>query len=161
MNFDEAFNRVMGHEGGYVNLASDPGGETQWGISKRSYPSVNIQALTRDDARAIYKRDFWHRIQGDDLPEGVAYQIFDLAVNSGIETAIRLYQRALGVADDGVWGPISAEAARTMPESQQIMRLTAERLEFYAKLSTWSTFGRGWARRLAQNLRYGSEDVDA
>lgn len=158
MNFDLAFDRLMGHEGGYVNDPRDPGGETNWGISKRSYPTVDVKNLTRDGARAIYRRDFWDRINGDRLHDGVAFQIFDFAVNSGIETAVRALQRALDVADDGHWGPRSQAAADAMGESDTIMRLNAERLEFMARLSTWQTFGRGWARRVAGNLRFGAVD---
>ena len=98
MNFNEAIERVLSHEGGYVNNPADPGGETQWGISKRSYPNVDIKALTRSQAVEIYRRDFWGAVNADDMPDGVAYQTLDFAVNSGVGTAIRYMQRALGVA---------------------------------------------------------------
>lgn len=158
MNFDTAFDRLMGHEGGYVNDPKDPGGETNWGISKRSYPSVDIKGLTRDGAKAIYLRDFWQRISGDQLFDGVAFQTFDFAVNSGIETAVRKLQAALGVADDGHFGPTSLAAAKAMSESDQIMRLNAERLDFMRKLRVWPNFSSGWAGRIAGNLRYGALD---
>lgn len=158
MNFDLAFDRLMGHEGGYVNDPNDPGGETKWGISKRSYPHLTISTLTRDDARRIYRRDFWERIHGDKLHDGVAFQVFDIAVNSGIETAVRQLQRAIGVADDGHFGPVSQAAAEKASETDTIMRLNAERLDFMTRLSTWQHFGRGWARRIAGNLRYAAED---
>lgn len=158
MNFDTAFDRLMGNEGGYVNDPNDPGGETNWGISKRSYPNVDIKNLTRDQAKAIYLRDFWSRINADKLPDGVAFQTFDFAVNSGIETAVRKLQRALGVADDGHWGPVSQAAADAMSESDQIMLLNAERLDFMRRLSNWKTAGAGWAGRIANNLRYGAQD---
>ena len=89
MNFDTAFDRLMGNEGGYSNELNDPGGETKWGISKRSYPDLDIKNLTREQAKAIYLRDFWIRGAMDQLPPAVAFQVFDFAVNSGIETAIR------------------------------------------------------------------------
>jgi lysozyme family protein len=141
-----------------VNNPADPGGETQWGISKRSYPNVDIKALTRDGAKAIYQRDFWSVVHADELHPAVAYQMLDFAVNSGIGTAVRYFQRALDVADDGHWGPVSAAAAKAMSTSDQIMRLNAERLDFMRKLKTWGSFGSGWAGRIAQNLRYGAED---
>lgn len=158
MNFDVAIERILSHEGGYVNHPSDPGGETKWGISKRSYPNLNIKELTREQAKEIYKRDFWDKINGDALYDGVAFQALDFAVNSGIGTAIRYLQRALGVADDGHFGPVSQAAAKSMSESDQIMRLNAERLDFMRKLKVWPQFGAGWAGRIAQNLRYGAED---
>ncbi len=158
MNFDLAFDRVMGHEGGYVNHPMDPGGETNWGISKRSYPQLNIRALTRAEAKEIYRRDFWQAIHADEMPGSVAFQAFEFAVNSGIGTAIRKLQRAVGAADDGYWGPMSQRAVAAMPEHKVIMRFIAERLDFWRSLSTWSTFGNGWAGRAAQDLRYGAED---
>jgi lysozyme family protein len=114
--------------------------------------------LTRDGAKEIYLRDFWNRIHGDEVWDGVAFQTFDFAVNSGIETAIRYLQRAVGVADDGHWGPVSAAAVKAMSESDVLMLLNAERLEYMTKLSNWPNASRGWARRIAQNLRYGAED---
>lgn len=159
MNFDQAFDRLMGHEGGYVNLPSDPGGETQWGISKRSYPDLDIKALTREDAKAIYLRDFWQRGRMDELDPAIAFQVFDIAVNSGIETAVRMLQRAAGVADDGHIGPVTIAAIKARSVTDILMLLTAERLDFWRKLSTWPTFGKGWAGRAAQNLRYAAQDA--
>lgn len=158
MDFVAAFDRLMGNEGGYVNNAADPGGETNWGISKRSYPNVDIKNLTREGAKTIYLRDFWQRIHADELFDGVAFQSLDFAVNSGIETAVRKLQAALRVADDGHWGPVTRAAAKAMSETDQIMRLNAQRLRFMAGLSAWQTFGRGWARRIASNLDYGADD---
>lgn len=158
MTFDDACDRVLGHEGRYVNNPKDPGGETNWGISKRSYPTVDIRRLTREGAKDIYRRDFWNRINADRLCDGVAFQLFDFAVNSGIETAVRYFQRALGVADDGHWGPISQAAADGTSESDQIMLVLAERLDFMTRLSNWEDASRGWARRIAANLRFGAKD---
>jgi lysozyme family protein len=158
MNFDEIFDRLLGHEGGYVNHPADPGSETNWGISKRTYPNVNIKKLTREGAKEIYRRDFWQPLNGDRLYDGVAYQLFDFAVNSGINTAIRAYQRALGVADDGYFGKVSLARSASMSESDQIMRLLAERIDFMRKLNTWQSFGKGWMGRIAGNLRYGAID---
>lgn len=153
MSFDQAFERTVGHEGGYINDPADPGGETKFGISKRSYPHLNIAELTREQAREIYRRDFWERGRFSEFPPIVGYQAFDIAVNSGIETAIRMLQRAAGVADDGYIGPVTVAAVRAVPVCDLVMRLTAERLEFWAKLKRWDRFGRGWARRAAVNLR--------
>lgn len=158
MNFDLAFARLMGHEGGYVNHPNDPGGETKWGISKRSYPHLDIANLSREDAKAIYQRDFWEAIHADEMYDGVAFQALDFAINSGIQTAIRKLQLAAGVADDGAWGPVTRAAVAAMTETDMIMRFIAFRLKFWASLSTWPTFGRGWANRAADNLIYGAED---
>ena len=159
MTFTSVFNRLLGNEGGYTSGHGDPGGETNWGISKRSYPSVDIKNLTREGAQAIYSRDFWLPLHADTLPGSVAFQLFDFAVNSGIRTAIRALQRTVGVVDDGFWGPQSQQAAGFMSETDMIMRLLAERLDFMTTLANWPTAGRGWARRIAANLRFGAIDA--
>lgn len=158
IKFLTAINRVLSHEGGYVNDPRDPGGETNWGISKRSYPNVSISTLTRNQASAIYYRDFWIKAHCEELSDGAGYQLMDSAVNSGISQSIRFMQRALGVADDGIYGPVSLGAMRKSTETDFIMLFLAERLEFMSKLKAWDSFGRGWARRIAANLRYGAID---
>ncbi len=156
MNFDDAFTRLLGNEGGYGNVPGDPGGETNWGIAKRSYPDVDITNLTQDGAKAIYLRDFWNPI-GDAHP-AIKFQVFDFAVNSSIQTAIRKLQAAIGVADDGHWGPASAAKLASMDVNDVLMRFIAQRLRFWASLSTWPTFGKGWANRAATDLEYATED---
>lgn len=156
MNFDTAFDRLLGNEGGYSNLASDPGGETNWGISKRSYPSVDIKALTKESAKEIYLRDFWNPI-GDADP-AIKFQVFDFAVNSGIQTAIRKLQAAIGVADDGHWGPVSASKLVAMDKNDVLMRFIGQRLRFWASLTSWSSFGKGWAIRAANDLDFAALD---
>ena len=151
--FDQCFDKLIAHEGGYVNDARDPGGETKYGISKRAYPQVDIKALTLEAAKEIYKRDYWDRAQCDKLPPALAYLLFDAAVNSGIGQAIRLLQRALGLADDGILGPLTLSAVQRMDAESACAKFLGHRLEFMAKLSTWDTFGRGWARRIADQMK--------
>ncbi len=157
MTFQDVFDRTMGHEGGYVNDAQDPGGETRWGISKRSYPTTNIKDLTREDAKAIYERDFWGPVCSQ-LKWSIGFQVFDAAVNHGQGNAIRFLQRAVGVADDGHWGSQSLIAYMGSDENDVLMRFLAARLQFMTKLSTWERFGKGWARRIAENLVYAAGD---
>lgn len=156
MNFDTAFERLMGHEGGYVNHPNDPGGETNWGISKRSYPHVDIKNLTLATAKTIYLKDFWSLL-GEADP-AIKFQVFDFAVNSGIQTALRKLQAAIGVADDGNWGPVSAARLAELDKNDVLMRFIAQRLRFWASLSVWPTFGRGWTRRAADSLDYAAKD---
>lgn len=153
MNFDKAFEVLIGHEGGYVNNPSDPGGETKYGVSKRAYPDVDIANLTIEQAKAIYLRDYWQRARCDELPPTVAFQVFDTAVNSGIGQSIRFLQRAVGVADDGHVGPLTINAVRRLDAESIAARFNGHRLEFMTKLSTFDVFGRGWARRIAKNLQ--------
>ena len=156
MNFDIAFDRLLGHEGAYSNDSRDPGGETNWGISKRSYPTVDIKNLTIDQAKAIYRRDFWMPL-GDAHP-AIKFQVFDFAVNSGIQTAIRKLQAAVRVADDGHWGPLSTAALAAMDKNDVLMRFIAQRLRFWVLLSIWPTYSKGWANRAATDLEYAAED---
>ncbi len=158
MTFETVFSRVLGHEGNYVNNPNDPGGETKWGISRRSYPNLIIKELTEEDAFNIYRRDFWLRLGMDRLPDGVQFQLFDFAVNSGIETAIRYFQRSIGVADDGHFGPVSYAASSVRTESDMIMNLNAERLDYMTRLKNWPDASKGWARRIAANLKFGALD---
>jgi len=156
ISFDEAFTRLLGHEGGYVNDPADPGGETNWGISKRSYPQLNIKGLTKEAAMVIYHTDFWQPLA--DAAPAIKFQVFDFAVNSGISTAIRKLQVVVGVADDGHWGPMSKVALAKLDTCDVLLLLNAERLEYMAKLKAWPDFSRGWARRIADNLRYAAKD---
>lgn len=171
VTFDQAFERVIGHEGGFQDDPRDRGnwttgiigqGElkgTKFGIAAHSYPHLDIRNLTLDQAKAIYKRDFWDRARGDQMDGAIAYQLFDMAVNHGNGNAIRMLQRALDVADDGIVGPMTLGALSRGTVPDVIKRLNAERLHFITKLSTFDTYGRGWVRRVADNLRYGADDT--
>jgi lysozyme family protein len=151
--FDDCFTQLLGHEGGYVHAPRDPGGETKWGISKRAYPSLDIAALTQDAAKRIYWRDYWLRCACDKLPQGLAFDVFDAAVNSGPVQAAKWLQAAVGTAQDGVIGPVTLAAVGRLPGAALQARMAGKRLEFMASLPTWPTFGRGWARRIAGNLQ--------
>lgn len=152
MNFDQAFERTVGHEGGYVDDPRDPGGETKFGISKRAYPDEDIKALTIMRARELYRRDYWDRCQCDQLPGWIAGHVFDAAVNSGIKQASLWLQRAVGAPPDGSIGAQTIACARRADPGTAVARFNAARLQFMTDLPTWPTFGRGWARRIASNL---------
>lgn len=162
--FDLFFDRLIGHEGGYVYHPYDPGGETMFGVTRRTARAYGytgaMRDLTRHEAKLIYKTEYWQRAQADQYDPAIAFQFFDAAVNHGAGQAIRFLQRAVGVADDGIVGPVTLRAIESMSVPDVIKNFNAERLEFYTKLSTWSKFGRGWSRRVAANLRYGAEDTD-
>lgn len=152
MNFDQAFERLIGHEGGYVADSRDPGGRTKYGISQRSYPGEDIAGMTLDRAKAIYLRDFWGPAGCDAVPDAVKFDLFDAAVNSGVKAAAKMLQRAVGETQDGIIGPRTLQAVQSMPAPRLVARFNGVRLEFMAGLSTWPAFGRGWARRIAANL---------
>lgn len=168
MNYDQAFDRLMGHEGGYVNDPKDPGGETNWGITwpvlheainRKLVPAeTTIASLTRDQAKAIYKPLFWDAAGLDEYDPAVAFQAMDVAVNSGVTAATVLLQRAAGVAADGRIGPVTRAAIKAKEKNDMLMLLTAERMEFQTKLKNWPDAGKGWTRRNATNLRYAAQD---
>ena len=151
--FDQCFDKLISHEGGYVNHASDPGGETNYGISKRAYPNLDIRSLTLAEVKQLYKRDYWDRAQCDQLPSQLSYLVFDAAVNSGIGQSIRFLQRAVGTADDGVMGAITLSAIKRLDAENLCARFLGQRLEFMTKLSTFDVFGKGWSRRIADQLK--------
>jgi lysozyme family protein len=148
VRFDQVFDRVVGREGGYVNDSRDPGGETKFGISKRQYPDTDIKGLTLEQAKAIYLRDYWDKIRGDDLPEPVDEFLFDFAVNSGVEHAVESLQGAVGVLRDGAIGPktLAAVGAKKL---RDIVRLVfVDRAMVFALNPNDKLYGRGWFARL-------------
>lgn len=165
MEFDQAFEKLLGHEGGFTEDPRDPGNwtggrvnvgvlrGTKFGIAANTYPNEDIRNLTVERAKFIYRRDFWNAVRADELPPVVRYAVFDAAVNSGVRQSVRWLQRALGVRDDGVLGPVTIAAVRAADAHALLRRVLATRLRFMTDLSTWPTFGRGWARRIADLLR--------
>ena len=147
-NFDACLAHVLSFEGGYVNHPSDPGGETNFGISKRSYPREDIRGMTRARAAQIYRRDYWNAVRGDDLPAGLDLVAFDAAVNSGVSRGAKWLQSSLGITADGRIGPQTIAAARQANAQAVIDRACDLRLSFLRGLATWKTFGKGWSRRV-------------
>lgn len=152
MNFDTAFERLIGHEGGYVNNPRDPGGETKYGISKHQYPGEDIAGMTLERAKAIYLRDYWGPAGCDLVPDLLKFDLFDTAVNSGVVAAIRMLQRASGESADGVIGSRTLMASQAMDPERLLARFNGFRLDYLNDQPTWPSFGRGWAQRIAENL---------
>jgi lysozyme family protein len=146
-DFDRAFAIVVGVEGGYVNDPRDPGGGTNWGISKRSYPDIDIANLTEDGAKAIYQRDYWGRMQCEKYPWPLSLYVFDAAVNQGPVSATRFLQGALSTQVDGMLGPVTVQKA-VQATADQIANFMTLRAFSYMQLATWPTYGRGWFNRL-------------
>lgn len=164
-NFDDCFERVLRHEGGFVNHPKDPGGMTNLGVTKASWEAflgrdvseADMRALTPDSVKPFYKAMYWDKIKGDDLPSGVDYAAYDFAVNSGVGRAAKYLQRIAGVADDGVIGKKSIEAVCAANPAEMVEKLCDMRLSFLKALSTFSTFGRGWEKRVRDVAEIGSE----
>lgn len=152
MNFDQAVDKVLAHEGGFVDHPDDPGGATRWGITERVARRVgykgDMRELPVDLAKRIYREDYWNAVRADELPAEVRYVVFDAAVNSGPKQSICWLQQALGVYVDGVIGPQTLGKAHQADPEQLRRAVLASRLRFMTNLPTWPTFGRGWARRI-------------
>lgn len=160
-NLEAALKHVLQHEGGYVNHPKDPGGATNRGVTQRVYDAYrdrkgqsrrSVRAITADEVADIYKRQYWDAIRGDDLPSGLDYAMFDYAVNSGPRRAAQDLQREVGVAVDGVIGNVSLAAVQKADVYDLIDRLCARRMRFLKGLRHWSTFGKGWTRRVTDVL---------
>ncbi|GEP05576.1 glycoside hydrolase family 108 protein [Methylobacterium oxalidis] len=155
-NFERALALVLQHEGGYVDHPADPGGATNLGVTigtlsgwlGRPATKAEVGALTKATVAPIYRKNYWDAVRGDDLPGGVDYCVFDFAVNSGQGRAIPSLQRAIGVADDGVIGPITLANVASRSSAQIIERICDDRMVFLRRLSTWPTFGKGWTKRV-------------
>ena len=154
-NFEQCMGWLLEHEGGYVNHPSDPGGETNLGVTRAVYEQYagrqvmdgEMEGLTHDDVYPIYKENYWDRVRGDDLPSGVDWAVFDWGVNSGTSRAAKALQRIIGVEQDGGIGPMTLQAVASIEPTDIIDQMHYMREGFYRSLSTFDTFGRGWLRR--------------
>lgn len=149
--FDLALDFTMEHEGGWANDAYDRGGLTRFGISSRAHPDVDLHTLTVEQARDIYRREYWDRIRGDDLPSRVALALFDWAVHSGVRTACLRLQSRLPVRGDGVIGPKTLEAVWGADIDRLLLDLLKDRadsLVLQGLLAGEGRFLKGWIRRV-------------
>lgn len=156
MNFEKAFERLLGHEGGFVDHPRDPGGATRYGITQRVAREHGYRGDMRElplaEARRIARIAYWDAVRADEMPDAVRYDLFDAAYHSGPPQAVKWLQRAAGAMDDGVIGPKTLLAVRMADPQMLAKRFNGQRLQFLTDLKTWPDFGRGWARRIAANL---------
>ena len=151
-NFNEYLAVILKHEGGYSNDSRDLGGETKYGICKRSYPGLNIKELTIQDASAIYYNDYWLKLKIDNIKnEELKLHLFDMAVNAGIKTAIKLLQGIVGTTQDGVLGPLS-EAKIGLYKGDIVEEYKKVRIDYYKQLIVKNpklkVFEKGWINRV-------------
>ena len=167
-NFDECLKMLLYHEGGYVNHPSDPGGETNLGVTKKVYQewggTKDMKDLTVEDVAPIYKKNYWDRCKCDDLESGVDWVVFDWAVNSGTGRSAKAIQKICGAAQDGAIGPKTLALIGTQNTQYVIEEFGKIRQDFYESLKTFDTFGKGWTRRnketTAKALEMIEEDDD-
>lgn len=159
-NFDKSISYVLAHEGGFVNDPQDPGGATNLGITigvlsgflGRPATVGDVKRITKDTAKTIYRRQYWDAVNGDELPSGIDYLVFDYAVNSGPSRAKKTFQKVLPNYSndkiDGNFGVVTIRAAKNVDDVMGLIdAFTAERLRFLRSLKGWKRFGRGWERR--------------
>ncbi len=156
MDFNQAFTKLLKHEGGFSNHADDTGGATMWGVTEavaRANGYVGeMRHLTQDFAKGLYKAAYWDACRCDELPAAVRFVVFDAAVNSGVGRSIRWLQQAVGVKVDGAIGPMTLKAVASFEQNALASRISGVRLKFMTDLPNWDSFGKGWARRIASNL---------
>lgn len=157
-NFNTALGFLLQHEGGFVVNPQDPGGMTNLGVTKATWQQyvghpvtgADMRNLTPDNVSPLYHDCYWNVIQGDDLPGGLDYAVFDCAVNSGTPKAIRILQSILGVRTDGVMGSRTIASLDGKSATDLINQYCDERLRFLRALPTWADFGAGWGRRIEE-----------
>ena len=163
-NFDECLKMLLHHEGGYVNHPSDPGGETNLGVTKKVYQewggTKDMKDLTVEDVAPIYKKEYWDRCKCDDLESGVDWAVFDWAVNSGTGRAAKAIQKICGAAQDGAIGPKTLALINTQNTEYVIEEFGKIRQDFYESLKTFDTFGRGWTRRNKETTEKALEMIE-
>ena len=157
-NWQKCLETILHHEGGFVNHPKDPGGETNLGVTKRVYEewggTKDMKDLTVDDVSPIYKKNYWDRVRGDDLPAGLDLCVFDFGVNAGTGRAAKYLQKMIGTTPDGGIGPATLQKLKEYVDDQgvehTIKLYQMGRQKYYESLSTFSTFGRGWTRRVEE-----------
>jgi lysozyme family protein len=169
--FERCLALILQHEGGYVDHPSDPGGATNMGITRKTLarwrkispwtdlPKSSVASLKREEAALIYRANYWNPTRAGEMPAGVDLVLFDFAVNSGPDRAIRTLQAALGVAADGEVGPVTLAALRTAEPARLVNNVCDRRLAFLQGLTTFAVFGRGWTRRVAETRAAALGDV--
>ena len=159
-NFEHCLKMLLHHEGGFVNHPKDPGGMTNLGVTKKVYDAwigresteAEMRALTPADVGPIYKKNYWDKVRGDDLPAGVDWAAFDWAVNSGAGRPAKAIQRIVGATQDGAIGPKTLQAVMDVEPEKIVEGVYDIRQKFYESLKTFDTFGRGWTRRNQETL---------
>lgn len=134
--FDEIVTKVIQREGGatITNDPDDAGGTTKYGISQKAYPNIDIANLTLEEAKAIYKRDYWDKIKGDEIADcAVAECFFDAVVNMG-PSCIKWMQAIIGTTPDGAFGPKSIEKLNSCQGDEVVVKFTLRRISFYKSL---------------------------
>jgi len=166
-NFKSALDHVLKSEGGFVNHPKDPGGMTNLGCTKAVWEEYVGHPVSEADMRALapelvsplYKRKYWDKVAGDDLPSGLDYAVFDAAINSGPGRAAKWLQELVGVTADGSIGPGTLAAVAAFSPSELISQYNDKRLQFLEALPTFAIFGKGWSNRVSSVQSIASQQA--
>lgn len=156
-NYRECLDLTLDYEGGYVNNPRDPGGPTNRGITQKTFnayrqlaglPLKDVREINAAEIGEIYRKQYWNPIGGDDLPVGLDFAVYDFAVHSGVDRAVRYLQASVGSKVDGHFGLDTKSAIVNCDVEQTITSLCANRMAFLRGLKTFADFGKGWTRRV-------------
>ena len=164
-NFEKSLEMLLHHEGGWSWHSEDPGGMTNFGVTKKVYEAwvgrevseQEMRDLTPEKVAPIYKKNYWDKLRGDDLPGGLDFAAFDWGVNSGTGRPAKVMQKYIGATQDGAIGPKSLGLIAENDPGNIIQYLYEQRQKFYERLKTFETFGKGWTRRNQETLKAALE----
>lgn len=171
--FDISLERVLKHEGGFVNDPLDSGGITNLGVTKRVWEEFvghpvsesDMRNLTVDKVSKLYKQRYWDRVQADKLPKGVDYVVFDFAINAGVGRAVKTLQSTVGSNPDGIIGNQTLARVNAMDAKELVNAYSDARVDFYqgivARKPDQARFIRGWLNRVEDARKSGLEDHNA
>ena len=165
-NWDKCFDLVIVNEGGFVDNKLDPGGATNWGCTQAVWERYigyqvtvdDMKALTKEDVKPLYKRNYWDAIHGDAIPSGLDYCLFDAAINSGVSRSSKWIQEIVGVFADGAIGNNTVAAIAKLNPVTAINEFCDKRQAFLESLKTFPVFGKGWTKRV-QEVRIRSLEM--
>jgi len=155
-NFKECLDLVLKSEGGFINLASDPGGMTNLGVTKRVWEEYTgheadekeMRSLTPEKVAPLYEQKYWRPCYGEVLPRGLDFVVFSMGVNAGPGRSVKLFQSAIECVPDGVIGPRTRELISSSNSATLINKFSESRREYYRALKTFPIFGKGWLARV-------------
>jgi len=166
-NWDQAFKQMLASEGGFTDDERDNGnklpdgrkGSTMLGVTQYNWEAHvghqvthdQMRKLTPADVEPLYKKKYWDAVRGDEIQNGgVAYLLFDFAVNAGPGRSIKTLQTAVGVTPDGGFGPMTMAAVQAADPVKLIEDFSQAKETFYRSLDTFTTYGTGWLNRVGQ-----------
>ena len=155
-NFKRALKQVLVHEGGWADHPKDPGGATMKGVTLMTFrrhfgkeqSKTALRKITDQQLEKVYRSGYWDKCLGDQLPAGIDYAVFDAAVNSGPGRSVKWLQAAVGAKQDGGIGPKTLAKVAEHNPVEIADKICDRRLAFLRGLDNWSTFGKGWGRRV-------------